>query len=314
MALADGILPNATWVQNPRSAGIPYVIEPTTKWKIVLHEIQGDDRLDMIRTHPSPPQLWYDPVTRELSQTINLRQSGYALYHYAGRRETNRALAVQVELAGFSSPLPDEPLQVLDNIAEDVIVPICQFVAAMGGQIDLTKVPPQFVYSGSASEHAAQRFSDDAYQAWPGIIDHSRVPQNEHWDVGAMNMKRIAEHAAWIIGGMLQPVTPGGKDMADVLFNRRPVPFDDAGIWGPNDVAFDHPRLPVGATIVVSSKRPDHSGFFSVLYGPGFQRDAYADVVRVVHWGAPVTYTTRAVGQHSIIIPEGIDADVRAIY
>lgn len=311
-SLAEGYLPGAVWVNNPAGAGLSYNPEPITKWKICLHEIQGDDRLDMIRSHPSPPQLWYDPVSRVLSQTIALTRAGFALYHYGGRRETNRANVIQVELAGFSSPLPDEPQAVLDNIAYDVIVPVCQFVATQGGMIDLTQVSGPFVYPGSASEQSVNRMTDDQFQRFPGLTAHGFAPQNEHWDVGGMDMAYIAKHALFIIAGMIEQ---GDRtDMTEAAFRLRPTTFDDPGLWGPNDRVWDHPWLPAGATIIVANRNPDLGAFNSVLYAPGFDRNDIAGVVRNVAFGAAVSYVSRKAGLHSVVIPEGAQADVFAVY
>jgi hypothetical protein len=205
----EGLVSHATWVQNPRSGGGTY--DPLGQgfpWRIVIHEIQGDDRLSMIQSHPAPPHLWYDPVSRDLHQTVPFSRSAFALWQGNGVY-TNRARAIQVELAGFSEYEPVETLQQLTNIAEDVIVPICQWVAMVSGQIDLNNVTGPFTISGSASEFAPQRFSEHLWTHFNGVCGHVHVPGNDHWDPGAMNLQRIAQHAALIVGGML---SPGGDD------------------------------------------------------------------------------------------------------
>lgn len=224
------LLPNAVWVPGPASGGGTYNPGPTTRWKLCAHEIQGDDRLDMIQTHPTPPQLWYDPDSRDLHQSIPLNRSGLALYHYAGRPETNKALTIQFELAGFSEAIANEPQSALTNIAVDLIVPCCQFVAEQGASIDLRQVSGPLVYAGAASEGSVNRMSDAQYQAFNGLTGHAYVPQNEHWDPGAMDLIWIAAHAALIIGGFLSSATYAMEDDMAILVN------DGTRIWATNGV------------------------------------------------------------------------------
>lgn len=224
------LLPNAIWVPNDHQGGGTYAPEAITQWKICGHEIQGDDRLDMIASHQSPPHTWYDPVSRDHHQTVPLNRSAFALYHYSGRRETNKALCLQVEIAGFSAAVADEPTSVLTNIAVDVIVPYCAFVAEQGSRIDLTHVSGPFSFPGSASESHPQRMSDDAFQRFDGLTGHAFTPQNEHWDPGAMDLIRIAGHAAQIIGGLLSSAVFSLEDDMAILVNNG------GQIWATNGI------------------------------------------------------------------------------
>jgi hypothetical protein len=238
------------------------------------------------------------------------------LEHRTGDPETNACRAIQVEIAGFSSAVPDEPQEWLDNLAEDVVVPICQFVAHHGGQIDLGRYSTNFIYAGSAFYTSANRMSWAEWFSFPGLTGHAWVSGQSHWDPGAMDLGRVATHAAIRIGELLvdNPPPTGGHEVAEALFRKRPVPFDDAGTWGTEDDAYDHFWLPAGAKILVANRHPDAGSFTSVLYGPGFERNDVNAVVRSVVWGAPVVYTTRQAGQHSIVVPGGSQVDVFAVY
>jgi len=276
-------LPHAIWVPNSHDTGGTYAPEPITRWKIVIHEIQGDDRLSMIQSHQSPPHTWYDPISRDLHQTVPLNRSAFALYHYSGRRETNKALALQTELAGFSEAVANEPESALTNIAVDVVVPYCAFVAEQGGQIDLRQVSGPFVFGSAASEGSVNRMSEDAWQRFAGLTGHAYVPQNEHWDPGAMDLARIAGHAALIIGGLLGAATFSEDDMA-TLINVNGT------IWATNGVAKIQKRDPAFLTAEIQAgvfgdpARYLANGQLSIPVNPnGYQ--VIRDAMTVDEWG-----------------------------
>lgn len=314
MSLDDGYLDHAIWVTNDHNGGGTYT---EGSWKIVIHEIQGSANPAAIVNHPYPPQLWYRPDARVLYQTVPLTRSGFALEHYSGTPETNKSHAIQVEVAGYTTAVADEPIEWLDNIAEDVIIPICQFVSRQGGQIKLMQYSSDFFYPGSASEDSPNRMSWDEWTNFQGITGHAWVPSNSHYDPGAMNLARIATHAALTVGGIIAntPILSGErKDMTEVYFRRRPVPFNDPGVWGDNDDVYDHYHLPADAEIVVALASPDYPPFPIALYGPGIKREDVNQSVREVRWGVPGFYRTSQVGQYSVVVPAGAPVDVRATY
>jgi hypothetical protein len=160
----------------------------------------------MIAGHPYPPHLWYQPATRALYQTVPFERHAFALERPDGAIATNAACALQVEIGGRAAETPNWPDEWLTNIAEDVIVPMCRFVASRGGSIDLLDTPEPGAIGGSASSSAPQRMSVERWRNFRGICGHRHVPSNEHWDPGALNVDRIAAHAALIIGQQLVDV------------------------------------------------------------------------------------------------------------
>lgn len=229
----DGWVEHAIRVSNPRSGGGTYQTGfYPYPWRIVVHEIQGDDRLSMIRSHPYPPHVWYDPASRDLHQTVPFTRSAFALYqagdapHY-----TNKARSLQVELAGMSEDTPWEPVEWLTNIALDVVVPMCQWAAMQGGQINLSHVTGPFVIANSARVNAPQRFDPQFWADFDGVCGHAHVPMgDDHWDPGAMDLQRIAHHAALVIAGLLAPTQLLEDDVA------RLVKTPDGSVWSTDGV------------------------------------------------------------------------------
>lgn len=221
----EGIVTHATWIANPRNGGGTYDPENFGyPWRIVLHTIEGSANPSVIAGHPYPPHLWYDPATRKLYQTVPLSRSAFALYqapdapHY-----TNKARALQVEIAGRAAEAGQWPQQWLDNITIDVVVPLCQWVAAFkGAQINLLFAPDPGPIPGSARATAPQRVAPGTWALASGLYSHRHVPMgDDHWDTGGLDTPRIARHAALLIAGLVT-TNPGGKNMPDYLLAARP--------------------------------------------------------------------------------------------
>lgn len=220
-----------TWVQNAANGGGTYDPEGWGyPWRIVAHTIQGSANPATIATHRAPPQLWYNPIIRAMWQTIPLSRAGLALWQDPnGVHYTNKARAIQVELHGYSEETAGWPQEWLDNITFDLIVPICQWVAKQGASIDLCAAPAPGPIGGSAAADAPQRMTDAQWAVCNTLVSHRHVPQNaDRWDTGSLDTPRIAQHAALIIGGMLDSI-PGrstGRDLDVAVLVQVQAPGD----------------------------------------------------------------------------------------
>jgi hypothetical protein len=169
--------------------------------------------------------LWFNPATREKIQTIPLDRSGFALYQSSSAPYyTNRARAIQVELVGFAAEAGSWPDSHLLNIAQDVIVPVVEWVRSVGGSIDLSDpaVPLPGAIPNSAREDAAQRLDPKVWAFGPiGLCSHRHVPMgDDHWDTGALDTRRIRDLAVELMGGLIPgSVTPGPSP--------QPSPWED---------------------------------------------------------------------------------------
>lgn len=235
-----GYMSTATWVQNARNGGGTYDPEGYGyPFRIVLHTIEGSANPGMIAGHQFPPHLWYNPATRVIYQTVPLGRSAFALYQAADAPHyTNRARAIQVEIVGFAAETGSWPQQWLDNITEDIIVPICRWVASVGASIDLRQAPAPGVDAMSARVDAPQRMTAAGWAAFNGLCSHRHVPMgDDHWDTGQLDTPRIAAHAALIIAGQLE-VMPGrtvpeedDDDMPIIAVLKQPGDPQDGSMW-----------------------------------------------------------------------------------
>lgn len=244
MTVPGGLLAGWEWLANARNGGGTYATDfYPYNWRAVIHEIQGSANPSVIRGHASPPHLWYDPITRARYQTVPLDRSAFALWQGADAPHyTNKARALQVEIAGFSTYTPDETPEMLANIARDVVVPLYRWVEANGGKLDLLDVPDtdHEAMAGSATETAPQRFTPQRWADFRGVCGHRHVPMgDDHWDPGAMRMREVCRLALAELGltGPYDPTTTPvnpypthpdqGDDVAKALQFRTP----DGTIW-----------------------------------------------------------------------------------
>lgn len=235
----DGIFSTAQWINNARNGGGTYDPEGFGyRWRIVLHTIEGSANPGMIAGHAFPPHIWYDPATRKLYQTVPLTRSAFALYQASDAPHyTNKARALQVEIAGHAAETAFWPQAWLDNLTVDVIVPLCQWVASQGGSINLNNAPAPGIDSMSARENAPQRLTSLEWALCDGLVSHRHIPQNDHWDTGQLDTPRIAQHAAMIIGSELLAAVGRNvpledeDDMAIIATLRAPGDPQDGSMW-----------------------------------------------------------------------------------
>ncbi len=236
-------------------------------WRGCYHEIQGNASFGGIAGHQYPPHVWYDTEKRILFQSIRLSRSAMALYQGSGYK-TNKARCLQVELSGYSEYQANEPLQFLQNIAEDVLIPWGQWLAKYHGfNLDIQHLPDPWVISGSASEYAPQRLGEETWRHYNGMLEHANVPQNDHWDCGALDIWRISAHAALLIGGLL--VEDGHIEEEDFVQYRC--------LQAPNDTLYvvtDQGKITLNELMKVHNQK-DGNVFLNELYNAGMLKDKF---------------------------------------
>ena len=168
-------LPDVTRLDG--NSGGSFIASPP---KLVWHSTEGfsvADAVNEYRKHNSWPHFTLNPKTGELVQHVPMDVGARALEHRAGRVDTNRAHAIQVELVGFAADSHgwDE-----DDYAR---------IARLARQIERAAGVPRkafatFTLNGS-------RLSDSAWLNGSGHCGHQHVPGNSHTDPGALRMDLV---------------------------------------------------------------------------------------------------------------------------
>lgn len=158
----------------------------------VVHTTQGsfESALAVFRQRYAPTFL-IGP--HRIAQLLELGAVCGALENHEGGVETNRIAAVQIEVAGFSQERPytfgkgtDDPLAaLLGALRIEVGIPLSRpFPDAM---------PP-----GGSNVWARESFARRSAGKWgttPGWFGHVEIPENSHWDPGALQWAKIFARA-----------------------------------------------------------------------------------------------------------------------
>ena len=185
--------------------------------KIVLHTTEGSNvqaAINAYRANRSWPHLTVNPVDRTRLQHVPLDIPARALRNTATPGQTNREGRVfQVEIVGFAGKSHTWTGDTLDWLGAEVIGPL----AAATGTPLTTSVT--FYGEGAgwvlASASARQRLSAAAWDTYTGILGHQHVPENTHWDPGAIDIDRILAAARNLTPTPPAPSPqPGDDDMA----------------------------------------------------------------------------------------------------
>jgi hypothetical protein len=185
---------------------LQYIESP---WRIVLHttEIASDPKL-WVPNWRNPSHIVCDPVRKSVVQCLPLSVAAKSLYNAPGGTETNRLRCIQVEINGRAAEAGDWSEDTLRWLAAVVLAPVVRWVRSVGGDVDLTDCPPAGAIPGSASATAPQRMTFARWEAFGGICGHRHVPENDHWDAGALDTARLAALTTQALGDLGNPAAP----------------------------------------------------------------------------------------------------------
>lgn len=188
---------------NARSDG--GTIAPGYPARVVWHTVEGGISVPSARGHSSPPHLWVDPIRRVKLQTVPLDRSSYAMWDQADYpHRTNKANAVQVEIAGYAAEAGGWPDSTLVWLAAEVLAPVVEFIRSQGGTFDFDGCPDppkDEQIGGSSYENAPQRFTWAKWATFNSHCGHRHVTGNgDRYDPGLLNLRKISAYTAELVG------------------------------------------------------------------------------------------------------------------
>lgn len=200
-------------VDNLRSAG-GAIRRPERPPRIVLHttEVPTADLRRLAARHDWPPHVWADPRTRVRLQTVDLHRSAYALRAATGIETNHMGRCAQVELHLRAADTPWLTGDDLEWIGREVVAPIARAIG-LTGPFD-TWTPTLGVEAYGTNGPA--RMTQVEWSEFRGLTTHQAVPQNSHWDAGAIDLDRIARAARAELAPSSTP-PPGAAPVTDSL-------------------------------------------------------------------------------------------------
>lgn len=165
---------------------MPHPFEPvnlSARPKGVQHTIEGSlaGGLAVFRRHYTPTFSIGRNAARRvvILQHVPLGYMAMALENHSGGVETNRDVRVQIEMAGKSKRTPWLP----DDGVLDALAELYKTLR------DVADIPLR---------HVAVRRDPELWEHFSGWLGHIDVPENAHWDSGALRygaiFKRVADN------------------------------------------------------------------------------------------------------------------------
>lgn len=172
--------PNADRSVHGNSAG-SYTGGP---YKGVLHTTEGSSgpgAIAAFQANNSWPHFLVDNAGK-VWQFFDTNVAARALMNLAGGVQTNTDSAIQIEVVGFAGQPNQHPLVQLDALK-----------ALMRWIEGATGVKPKGPGRGFATGYGQNnlRFTFAQWDAFDGWCGHCHVPENDHWDPGAINLDAL---------------------------------------------------------------------------------------------------------------------------
>jgi hypothetical protein len=185
--------PEAEWRGDGESGG-SYTSGP---WKVVLHttETEGIPSYDGGAT---APHLTYYPKARRWVQHTSFLTAARALRNETGGVQTNRDSAIQVEIVAYSAKgiADDDPRDRLwvGALTEEQLADIGAFLRWTYKEFGVKPVwPGRQAFSYAEANKSGFRMSLSEWDRFGGVCAHQHVPENTHWDTGALKWSALME-------------------------------------------------------------------------------------------------------------------------
>jgi hypothetical protein len=145
----------------------------------VLHTTEGDnfDAMERVLVNEGYEPQFLVGEAGEIVQFISIKRASKALEHPAGTIDTNRLSAIQIEVCGEAAHTNWPPAQ------RAAVERVMRFVEANAG-VERSSAGVTFVAG-------VRHMTDAAWRTFKGWCGHQHVPNNRHWDPGAIPIKEL---------------------------------------------------------------------------------------------------------------------------
>lgn len=193
--------PEAIWRGDGDSGG-SFVGYP---WRVVLHTTETRT-IPGYQSGATAPHLTYFPAANYWVQHSSFAVAARALKNISGGVQTNRGNALQVEIVCYSNKGIAQQVggKWVGDLTETHLRSIARFLRWTSTEFGVNlSWPGRQAYSYAEANAPGFRLSFAQWQAYRGILAHQHVPENEHWDTGALDWIELMSYT----GGMDQ-LTP----------------------------------------------------------------------------------------------------------
>lgn len=153
-------------------------------FKGVLHTTEGSTgsgAINAFKYNDSWPHFLVD-YTGKVWQFIDTNTSARALRNLYGGVQTNRDSAIQIEIVGFAGKPGDHPVAQITALKE-----LMRWIETT---VSVKPVGPGRPFASAYGQNYL-RFSNVEWDNFNGWCGHCHVPENDHWDPGAINIDTL---------------------------------------------------------------------------------------------------------------------------
>jgi len=187
--------PEATWKGDGQSGG-SYVGKP---FRVVLHTTETAG-VPGYGNGATAPHITYVPKTRRWVQHTDFNTAARALRNVSGGVQTNRANALQVELVCYSAKnIADQSSSRLwvGDLTDDHYLDLRNFLSWTYDAFDVASTwPEKQAFSSREANASGFRMTGTEWNEFDGVCAHQHVPENTHWDTGALDWTKLMEEGA----------------------------------------------------------------------------------------------------------------------
>ncbi len=168
--------------------------------KIVLHttETRGVPGYNAGR---SAPHVTYYPALRKFYQHTSLLKSARALRNLSGGTETNRDSVIQLEIVCYSQKSVADKYASsgaiwVGDLTSEHLDDIRGFMHYVATEFGIPwQWPERQAFSYAQANASGFRMTGDEFDNYSGIMAHQHVPENTHWDTGALDWATLMAQA-----------------------------------------------------------------------------------------------------------------------
>lgn len=226
-------------------------------YKGVLHTTEGasgSGALSAFKNNNSWPHFLVDYVGT-VWQFIDTSLSARALQNLSGGVETNRDSAIQIEVVGFAGKPNEHPVVQLDALKA-----LMRWIEQTVG---IKPVGPGRAFATAYGQNGL-RFKNVDWDAFNGWCGHCHVPENDHWDPGAIDLAKLLPlpginvPASYFTEVPLVPFTASRKEGGYLVVGQ------DGGVFTYDNAPFfgSVPGLGVQAKVVAAAWTPTGQGYW----------------------------------------------------
>lgn len=177
--------PNVIWNPIPGFPGLR-AFAPGGGPKVILHTTESDSKPNWEVQKSGIPHFTVDLKSGTIWQHLTLDMAAYTLKGGDNSPNSGAGVCIQVEIVGRAAQVPDWSADEYERLRR-LLLWICSKIKA-------AYIFP-FPWTGNSGYGVggAVRQTWTAFRDASGIVGHSHVPYNDHWDPGALKVSMLTD-------------------------------------------------------------------------------------------------------------------------